>query len=408
MKIPELLAPAGNLEKLKYAIYYGADAVYVGGKDFSLRAKADNFTLEELEEGINFAHERGKKVYVAINIFPHNEDIENLPSFIKNIAKMGADAFILSDPGVLMLVKELAPDMKVHLSTQANSTNWKSCLFWHNVGVNRIILARELSLREIKEIREKVPETLELEIFVHGSMCISYSGRCLLSNYLTFRDANRGECAHPCRYKYYLVEEKRPGQYFPVFEDERGTYIFNSKDLCMLDKIPEILNIKIDSLKIEGRMKSLHYVAQITKLYREALDIAVKNPDGFVFKDEWRRELLKITHREYTHGFYFGKPDVNAQIYSTSSYLNEYEFVGLVKDYDEKTKKAIIEQRNPVKIGDEVEILSPDRESFSFVINRMWDMEGNEILIAPHPKQMFQVEAEIPLKPYDILRKPAE
>lgn len=408
MKIPELLAPAGNLEKLKYAIYYGADAVYVGGKDFSLRAKADNFTLEELEEGINFAHERGKKVYVAINIFPHNEDIENLPSFIKNITKMGADAFILSDPGVLMLVKELAPDIKVHLSTQANSTNWKSCLFWHNIGVNRIILARELSLQEIKEIREKVPKTLELEIFVHGSMCISYSGRCLLSNYLTFRDANRGECAHPCRYKYFLVEEKRPGQFFPVFEDEKGTYILNSKDLCMLDKIPEILNIKIDSVKIEGRMKSLHYVAQITKLYREALDIAVKNPDGFVFKDEWRRELLKITHREYTHGFYFGKPDVNAEIHSTSSYLNDYEFVGLVKDYDEKTKKAIIEQRNPVKIGDEVEILSPDRESFSFVINRMWDMEGNEILIAPHPKQIFQVEAEIPLKPYDILRRPAE
>ncbi|KYO65860.1 peptidase U32 family protein [Thermovenabulum gondwanense] len=408
MKIPELLAPAGNLEKLKYAIYYGADAVYAGGKDFSLRAKADNFTLEELEEGIIFAHEKGKKVYVAINIFPHNEDIENLTSFIKNIAKMGADAFIISDPGVLMLVKELAPDIKIHLSTQANSTNWKSCLFWHNMGVNRIILARELSLREIKEIRERVPETLELEIFVHGSMCISYSGRCLLSNYLTFRDANRGECAHPCRYKYFLVEEKRPGQYFPIFEDERGTYILNSKDLCMLDKIPEILDVKIDSLKIEGRMKSLHYVAQITKLYREALDIAVKNPDGFVFKDVWKRELLKITHREYTHGFYFGKPDVNAQIYSTSSYINEYEFVGLVKDYDEKTKKAIIEQRNPVKLGDEVEILSPDRESYSFVINKMWDVEGNEILNAPHPKQIFQIEAEIPLKPYDILRKPAE
>ncbi|MGB9813048.1 MAG: peptidase U32 family protein [Thermovenabulum sp.] len=408
MKKPELLAPAGNLEKLKYAIVYGADAVYVGGKDFSLRAKADNFSLEELEEGINFAHERGKKVYVAINIFPHNEDLEAMPSFIKRVALMGADAFILSDPGVFTLVKELVPHIKIHLSTQANSINWRSCIFWHNIGVNRIILARELSLKEIKEIREKVPETLELEVFVHGSMCISYSGRCLLSNYLTFRDANRGECAHPCRYKYYLVEEKRPGQYFPVFEDERGTYIFNSKDLCMLDKLPLLLETGINSLKIEGRMKSLHYVAQVTKLYREAIDSAVENPDGFVFKEEWKQELLKITHREYTHGFYFGKPDVNAQIYTSSTYSKEYEFVGVVKEYNKDTKKAFIEQRNPVKVGDKIEILSPDKKSFSFVINKMWDVEGNEIDKAPHPKQIFQIEVDIPLKPYDILRKPAE
>lgn len=408
MKKPELLAPAGNLEKLKYAIVYGADAVYVGGKDFSLRAKADNFSLEELEEGINFAHERGKKVYVAINIFPHNEDLEAMPSFIKRVALMGADAFILSDPGVFTLVKELVPHIKIHLSTQANSINWRSCIFWYNIGVNRIILARELSLKEIKEIREKVPETLELEVFVHGSMCISYSGRCLLSNYLTFRDANRGECAHPCRYKYYLVEEKRPGQYFPVFEDERGTYIFNSKDLCMLDKLPLLLETGINSLKIEGRMKSLHYVAQVTKLYREAIDIAVENPDGFVFKEEWKQELLKITHREYTHAFYFGKPDVNTQIYASSTYSKEYEFVGVVKEYNKDTKKAFIEQRNPVKVGDKIEILSPDKKSFSFVINKMWDMEGNEIDKAPHPKQIFQIEVDIPLKPYDILRKPAE
>lgn len=403
MKKPELLAPAGNLEKLKFACIYGADAVYLGGKQFSLRAGAHNFSYIEMEEAVNFAHKRNKKVYVAVNIFAHNEDIDQLPPYIKFLVKLGIDAVIISDPGILMLVKDVAPDLKVHLSTQANTVNWASCIFWHKQGVDRIILARELSLEQIKHIRRKTPESLELEIFVHGAMCISYSGRCLISNYMTHRDANRGDCAHPCRYKYYLMEEKRPGHFFPVFEDEQGTYFFNSKDLSMLDKIPDLFSTGITSYKIEGRMKSVHYVAQVTKLYRTLIDEYYKNPGNFKFKPEYLHELRKTTNREFTTGFYFGKPDSDAQSYESSEYSAEYDFVGLVLDYNNGV--ATIEERNPVKTGETIEFLMPNGDNFSQKITAMWDNKGNRISQAVHPKQIFKLNTTKPVTKYAILRK---
>jgi len=401
---PELLVPAGNLEKLKFACLYGADAVYIGGKDFSLRAGADNFTSSDMEEAISFAHERGKKVYVTINIFPHNDDIDKLPPYIKFLKSIGIDAVILSDPGVLTLVKEITPELKVHLSTQANTVNWISCNFWHKQGVNRIILARELTLEEIKFIREQTPDSLELEIFVHGAMCISYSGRCLMSNYMTYRDANRGDCAHPCRYKYYLMEEKRPGQFFPVFEDQRGTYFFNSKDLCMLNNIPDLFSTGVNSFKIEGRMKSVHYVAQVTKLYRKAIDEYYKNPEGYRFKEEYMEELRKTTNREFTTGFFYGRPTGEDQSYESSKYTAEYDLIGVVLDY--KDGIAMVEERNPVKIGDKIEFLVPTGENFHQEVSYMWDENGSRIDRAVHPKQIFKLKTEKPVMHFSLLRKP--
>ncbi len=405
---PELLAPAGNLEKLKFAIIYGADAVYIGGKDFSLRAGADNFNLEEIEEGVRFAHDRGKKVYVALNIFLHNEDIKKIPDFLRFIYDKKVDAIIVSDPAVIIIAKQVAPDLKIHLSTQANTTNWSSCNYWHQQGVSRIVLARELDLKEIMEIRQNTPPSLELEIFIHGAMCISYSGRCLISNYLTYRDSNRGDCAHPCRYKYYLVEEKRQGQYYPVFEDERGTYFFNSRDLCMLDKIPELSLLDLTSYKIEGRMKSVHYVAQVTKLYRQIIDEYYKNLKDFRFDNDWFQELNKVTHREFTHGFYFGKPDCYGQTYEHSSYLGEYDFIGIVIEYDEDTGMATVEERNPLQINDMIEFLDPKGKNYRQKITGLYDSEGNKIQKAVHPKQVFKIKSDLPLSSYTILRKPKE
>jgi putative protease len=405
---PELLAPAGNLEKLKFAVTYGADAVYMGGKDFSLRAGADNFSLEEIEEGVKFAHNHGKKVYVALNIFLHNEDIKNVPDFLKFISDKKVDAVIVSDPAVIMIARQVAPDLKIHLSTQANTTNWGSCNYWHQQGVSRIVLARELDLTEIMEIRQNTPPSLELEIFIHGAMCISYSGRCLISNYLTYRDSNRGDCAHPCRYKYYLVEEKRQGQYYPVFEDKRGTYFFNSKDLCMLDKIPELSLLNLTSYKIEGRMKSVHYVAQVTKLYRQIMDEYYKNPKDFRFDNDWFQELNKVTHREFTHGFYFGKPDCYDQTYEHSSYLGEYDLIGVVLEYDKDTGMAAVEERNPLQINDMIEFLNPKGKNCRQKITDLYDSEANRIQKAVHPKQVYKIKADLPLSPYTILRKPKE
>jgi len=401
---PELLAPAGNLEKLKFAFIYGADAVYIGGKDFSLRAGADNFTASDMEEAVTFAHARGKKVYVAVNIIPHNEDIDKLPPYIKFLRSLGIDAVILSDPGILTLVKELAPELKVHLSTQANTVNWLSCNFWHKQGVDRIILARELSLEEIKFIREQTPANLELEIFVHGAMCISYSGRCLMSNYMTYRDANRGDCAHPCRYKYYLMEEKRPGKFFPVVEDERGTYFFNSKDLCMLDKVPDLFSTGVNSFKIEGRMKSVHYVAQVTKLYRSVIDEYYSNPEDYTFKDEYMEELKKTTNREFTRGFFYGKPTADDQSYESSKYVAEYDLVGVVLDYNDGI--AVVEERNPIKIGETIEFLMPTGENFNQNVLYMWDENGESIAQIVHPKQIFKLKTEKPVMRYTLLRKP--
>lgn len=408
MKVPELLAPAGNLEKLKIALTYGADAVYLAGKAYGLRAAAGNFSLEEMEEGVRFAHERGKKVYVTLNIIPHNGDLKGLDQYIQNIDRIGVDAVIVADPGILTIVKENAPGLSVALSTQANNTNWKSAIFWHNAGVNRIVLARELSLKEIKTIVENTPDTLEIEGFIHGAMCISYSGRCLLSNYMANRDSNRGACAHPCRWQYHLVEEKRPGEYYPVYEDERGTYIFNSKDLCMIEHIPDLINAGITSFKIEGRMKSLYYVATVVSIYRKAIDAYIKDPETFEFDPTWLEELAKASHREYTTGFYFTRPGDKEQLYETSTYIRNYDFAGLVIDYNENTGVATIEQRNRMEIGDQIEVMGPYRDFFSQEITEMTDEENNPIDSAPHAQQIIKIKMDHPVKPLDILRKQKE
>jgi putative protease len=405
MKKVELLAPAGNPEKLKMAIIYGADAVYIGGEEFGLRASADNFSEAEMKEGIEFAHEKGVKVYITMNIIPHNEDLEGMEEYIKNLAKLKVDAILISDPGVFSIVRQAAPEMEIHLSTQANNTNYKSALFWYNLGVKRVVLARELSLSEIREIRNNTPEELELEAFVHGAMCISYSGRCLLSNYLTGRDSNRGQCAHPCRWKYYLMEEKRPGEYLPVYENERGTFIYNSKDLCMIEHIPEIIDSGITSLKIEGRMKSSFYVALIVKAYREAIDRYFDNPGNYSPDPEWMTEISKASHREYSTGFYFGKMDSGGQIYNTSSYIREYDFIGIVLEYDESTCIAKVEQRNRMFAGDEIEVISPNGKFFKQKISNMKDEFGDETEVAQHPQMIVFIPMAQKVEKYSILRK---
>lgn len=404
MKKPELLAPAGNLEKLKMALMYGADAVYMGGKAFGLRAFSDNFEDIELKQGINFAHSLGKKAYITINIFPHNEDLPDLPDYIKSVVAMGADAIIVSDLGVFRIAREVAPTLPVHISTQANSVNWSTVKFWQELGASRVVLARELSLDDIKLIRDKVD--IELEAFIHGAMCISYSGRCLISNYLTGRDANRGQCAQPCRWKYHLVEESRPGVYLPVTEDERGTYIFNSKDLCLINHLPELIDSGLNSFKIEGRMKSVHYVATVVKVYREAIDSYCTSPDTFHIKQEWLDELQKVSHREYTTGFYFNKTNENDQIYTSSSYTQTHDFIGLVKEYNRETRMAVVEQRNNMKVGEEIEITQPGEEPFIQKISQMFDAEGSSIEVAPHPQQIVAMPMAKPVKPYAMLRRP--
>lgn len=402
MKKIELLAPAGNMEKLKMAIIYGADAVYIGGERFGLRASAGNFDIEEIYEAVDFVHERRKRLYVTVNIIPHNEDFIGLSEYLIELEKAGVDAIIFSDPGVYLAAKESVPNMELHLSTQANNTNYKSALFWHKQGVQRIVLARELSFAEIREIVEKSPEDLEFEAFVHGAMCMSYSGRCLLSNYMTGRDANRGECAHPCRYKYYLVEEKRPGEYMPVEEDERGTYIMNSKDLCMIEHIPDLIQSGITSFKIEGRMKSAYYVATVVRAYRIAIDSYLKDPAGYEFKQEWFEELNKASHREFSTGFFHDKPE---QVYNTSAYVRDYMFIGMVQDYDAATGIATVEQRNKMVIGDEIEVIGPNRDLFTQRLEQMWNDEGEEIQAAPHPQQIVKIKMARPVAKFDILRR---
>ena len=403
MKKPELLAPAGNMEKLKMALLYGADAVYLGGKAFGLRAFGGNFTNEELQEAVDFAHKLGKKIYVTVNIFPHNSDIAKLPAYLTFLNEIKVDAILVADLGVFTLAKEYAPDVELHISTQANNTNWAAVNAWAELGASRVVLAREMSLEEIKEIREKC--SVELEMFVHGAMCISYSGRCLMSNYLTGRDANRGSCAQPCRWNYALVEEKRPGQYFPVLEDERGTYIFNSKDMCLLPYLPDVIASGVDSLKIEGRMKSVHYAASVVKAYREAIDSYFAAPEQFEVKKEWVEELDKVSHRAYTTGFYYGRPTEKDQIYGTSSYTQTSDFVGLVLDYDEKIGFATVEQRNNMKVGQEIEIFQPHLAGYRQILQEMYNDEGEAIQVAPHPQQIVKIRMDKPVEPYGILRR---
>jgi len=408
MQKVELLAPAGSLEKLHYALIYGADAVYIGGKKLGLRASADNFTLDEMREGVDFAHKMGKKVYLAFNVFAHNEDFDGIEAYIKEAAATGIDAVLISDPGILSIVKEVAPDLEIHLSTQANNTNYRSAAFWHSMGVKRVVLARELSLKEISEIRAKAPTDLDFECFVHGAMCISYSGRCLLSNYMASRDANHGECAQPCRWKYNLVEEKRPGQYMPVYEDAKGTYIYNSKDLCMIAHINELIEAGIASLKIEGRMKSAYYVATIVKAYRDAIDTYYRDPENYIYDPELLMELNKASHREYTTGFFFSKPGANEQIYENSTYIREYDFIGVVLEYDKETKIAKIEQRNRMFKGDNIEVFSPDGPFFTQEIKWMKNENNEEIDVAPNAQMTVYIPMEKEVAPYTILRKEAK
>ncbi len=402
----ELLAPAGDLEKLKIAIEYGADAVYFGGQMFSLRAGAGGFTKEDMIEGLEFAHERGKKCYMTLNIFAHNEDIKPLTEYLHSIKELPIDAFLISDPGIMALIKDIIPDAEIHLSTQANMTNYATANFWYNMGLRRLVLARELSLAEISELMKNIPEDLEIEAFIHGAMCISYSGRCLLSNFMADRDSNRGRCAHPCRWKYALQEEKRPGEYYPIEEDERGTYIMNSKDLCMIEHIEDLAKANIASAKIEGRNKSIFYLAIVIGAYRRAIDAYY---DGKYDDDEKKQcliELSKASHREFTTGFYYEKADEEAQNYKSSSYVREYSFVGMIKGYDEETSMAIVEQRNKMLIGDTVEIFGPDCRVFEQTIAEMYDLETGEALkSAPHPQQMLKIKVDRPVKVNYMMRK---
>ena len=404
IKKPELLAPAGNLEKMKMAVLYGADAVYLGGKAFGLRAFGGNFTYEELKEAVDFAHVRGRKVYVTVNIFPHNSDIEKMPDYLRYLQKINVDALLVADLGVFMLCRKLIPDMELHISTQANNTNWATVNAWKELGAKRVVLAREMSLNEIREIRAKCD--VDLEMFMHGAMCISYSGRCLLSNYFTGRDSNRGSCAQSCRWKYALVEETRPGKYFPIEEDDRGTYIMNSKDMCLMPHIKDVIESGVDSLKIEGRMKSVHYAASVTKAYRLAIDSYFADPENFTVKQEWMDELEKVSHRAYTTGFYYHQPDADDQIYGKTSYDQTSDFVGLVRSYDAATGYAVVEQRNNMKVGQEIEVFQPTGPLYRQKITSMIDNETNEeISVAPHPQQIIRMKMEQPVEEYTILRR---
>lgn len=401
----ELLIPASSLEVLKVAVIYGADAVYIGGEAFGLRANAKNFTLEEMKEGIEFAHERNVKVYVTANILAHNYDLEGARAYFEELKQIGPDALIISDPGMFTIAKEVLPDTDIHISTQANNTNYLTYKFWWEQGAKRVVSARELSLQEIKEIRANIPSEMEIETFMHGAMCISYSGRCLLSSFMAGRDANRGACTHPCRWKYALVEESRPGEYMPVFENERGTYIFNSKDLCMIEHIPEMVSSGIDSFKIEGRMKTALYVATVARTYRLAIDDFIESPEKYKSRIPfYKEEISKCTYRQYTTGFFFGKPDKDTQIYDSNTYIKEYTYLGIVGEKNEDGLYPI-EQRNKFSVGEKIEVMKPNGDNIEVIVKRIVDEKGNDMESCPHPKQKLLIDLGIELEQYDILRR---
>ena len=405
MRKPELLIPAGSLEVLRTAVNYGADAVYIGGDVFSLRAKAKNFTKEEMTRGIAYAHSKNVKVYVTANIFAHNDDLKEAEEYFKEMAQIKPDGLIISDPGMFSLAEKYCPEVERHISTQANNTNYLTYRFWYEHGAKRVVSARELSLREIKEIRANIPEDMEIESFIHGAMCISYSGRCLLSNYFTGRDANRGECTHPCRWKYAVEEEKRPGEYLPVFENERGTYIFNSKDLCMIEHIPEMIDAGIDSFKIEGRMKTALYVACVARTYRKAIDDYLESEEKYRSNMDWYlSEISKCTYRQFTTGFYFGKPSEESQIYDNNTYINEYIYLGMSDKTD--SESVYIEQKNKFCVGDEIEIMKPDGSNVPTKVLAIHDEDGNEMESCPHSKQKLRIFLSVLPDAGDILRTP--
>jgi putative protease len=401
---PELLVPASCLEVLKTAVIFGADAVYIGGEAFGLRAKAKNFSKEDMIEGIRFAHENDVRVYVTANILAHNSDLEGAREYFNELKEIKPDALIISDPGMFMIAKEVCPEIEIHISTQANNTNYQTYNFWWQQGAKRVVSARELSLTEIREIRDKIPADMEIESFIHGAMCISYSGRCLLSNYFTGRDSNQGACTHPCRWKYSVVEEKRPGEYLPVYENERGTYIFNSKDLCMIEYIPEIIKAGIDSLKIEGRMKTALYVACVARTYRRAIDDYFESEEKYRQNLDWyRAEIAKCTYRQFTTGFYFGKPDENTQIYDSNTYVNEYVYLGIVENVDENGL-AKFEQRNKFAVGDTIELMKPDGRNLSVKVLNMYNEDSEPVESCPHSKQTLYVELSEKPEQYDLMR----
>lgn len=413
-----MLVPASSLEVLKTAVIFGADAVYIGGEAFGLRAKAKNFTMEEMAQGIAFAHERGVRVHVTANILAHNYDLEGARTYFQELKELAPDALIIADPGMFMLAREICPEIDIHISTQANNTNYMTYRFWYNQGAKRVVSARELSLQEIREIRAQIPEEMEIESFIHGAMCISYSGRCLLSNYFTGRDANHGACTHPCRWKYAVVEETRPGEYLPVYENERGTYIFNSKDLCMIGHIPELIDAGIDSFKIEGRMKTALYVAAVARTYRRAIDDCLVSEEKYRANMDWYlAEIAKCTYRQFTTGFYFGKTDENTQIYDNSTYVNEYTYLGIVGSLVPEPGAggepdgsgasgfcARIEQRNKFCVGDDIEIMKPDGTNVPVKVLAMYDEQGQAVASCPHSKQVIDVKLSETPETYDILR----
>ena len=408
MQKPELLAPGGSLEKLKTVIQYGADAVYIGGEAFSLREAAENFSLSDMQEGLQYAHERGKKVYLTANILPHNRDIEEFKEYIKTVRPMGFDGILVADLGIFSLVQEYAPELPIHISTQANNVNYQSAKKWYELGAKRVVLAREMSFSEMQEIREKTPPELELEAFVHGAMCISYSGRCLLSNYMTHRDANQGACAHPCRWNYSLVEQTRPGQYMDIYENERGSFIFNSKDLCLIEHIPELVQSGITSFKIEGRVKTSYYAATIVKAYREEIDRYFSDPEHYVFDKNQLLELCKVSHRPYTTGFSFGKPGGEEQVYTDSSYIRDYDLIGIVTDYNPETGIATITQRNRFFEGEEIEIMQPGKPYFTQRAENMKNDKGESITVCPHAAMIITMPVREPVVPNAMLRKKRE
>lgn len=401
---PELLIPASSLEVLKVAVIYGANAVYIGGEAFGLRAKAKNFTPEDMKEGVKFAHDHDVKVYVTANILAHNRDLEGVRKYFKELKEIKPDALIISDPAVFTIAKEILPDMELHISTQANNTNYGTYNFWYRLGAKRVVTARELSMEEIKEIRENIPQDMEIETFIHGAMCISYSGRCLLSSFMAGRDANQGACTHPCRWKYAVVEESRPGQYMPVYENERGTYIFNSKDLCMIEHIPELIEAGIDSFKVEGRMKTALYVATVARTYRMAIDDYKKSPDYYRERlSFYKSEIAKCTYRQYTTGFFFGKPDENTQIYDSNTYIKEYTYLGIIGG--ERNGKYRIEQRNKFSVGEQIEVMKPNGENIDVTVRAIEDEDGKAMESAPHPQQVLYIDLGVKLDMYDILRR---
>ena len=404
-KKPELLVPAGSLEVLKVAIKYGADACYIGGEMFGLRAKAKNFSLEQMKEGIEYAHTYGKKVYVTANITAHNRDLSGVREYFEELKEIKPDALIISDPGVFSIAKDICPEIDIHISTQANNVNYLTYKFWYDLGATRVVSARELSMAEIKELRDNIPKELEIETFIHGAMCISYSGRCLLSNYFTGRDANLGACTHPCRWKYYVVEENRPNEFLPVFENDRGTYIFNSKDLCMIEYIPQIVESGIDSLKIEGRMKTALYVACVARTYRKAIDDYFENPQKYYDNmDYYKEEIAKCTYRQFTTGFFFGKPNEEAQIYDSNTYVKEYTYLGIVEDVTEDGF-VMLTQRNKFSVGEQAEVMYEDGSNGELTVLEMKDEEGNSIESCPHPQQKIFVRFDKKLSVLDLIRR---